>query len=377
MKKKLVISAVNLTEGGPLTVLRECVESAALVLPNWEIIVLAHNATLIKTPGVEVQAFPRAKSSWLRRIWLEWVGFKPISQELKADLWLSLHDITPRVQAVRQAVYCHNAAIFYRLSLREVFVEPKLLLFSLFYGVLYGAFIGRNRHVIVQQSWLRDEFRHRFGERSIVVAHPSQMTPQTPGYVRLGHPTTIFFYPALARVFKNMEVLCEAAAILESRGFDEFEVRLTLTGDENRYARWLRSRFAGLSSVKFIGLQDIRQMRQQYSEATAVVFPSRLETWGLPITEAKVHQLPLLVADAPYARETVGTYNTVSFFPPREAEVLANLMQALIEGNWVPSGNEGSMPAEPFAQDWPQLLHLLTSDLDPTLPPSTRTQKHD
>ena len=87
MKKTLVISAVNFTEGGPLTVLKDCVEVAARVLSGWRIIVMAHDASLINIDGVEVLAFPKAKTSWLRRLALEWVGFNRISKGLNVDLW--------------------------------------------------------------------------------------------------------------------------------------------------------------------------------------------------------------------------------------------------------------------------------------------------
>lgn len=363
MKKTLIISAVNFTEGGPLTVLRDCVAAARSTLPEWRIVVMAHDARLIDTPGVEVMAFPETKTSWARRLKLEWHGFRKLSQELKPDLWLSLHDITPRVVAGRQAVYCHNPAAFYRIGWREAFLEPKFLLFNLFYGWLYGAFVRRNRQVIVQQQWLRDEFRRRFGALPLIVAYPSVDIPPTHGQLRPGR-RAVFFYPALPRVFKNLELLGKAAEILKARGVDGFEIRLTVAGAENRYARWLKSRFAATPALRFIGRQNAQQMKQQYADATAVIFPSRLETWGLPITEAKTHGLPLLVADAPYARETVGTYDAVSFFPPHRAEVLADQMLAMIEGNWAPAGNTGITPTVPFAQDWSQLMKLLTQDLD-------------
>ncbi|MGS0755710.1 hypothetical protein ACVBEH_14150, partial [Roseateles sp. GG27B] len=142
--KTLVISAVNFTEGGPLTVLRECVAAARDSLPDWRIVVMAHDQALIETPNVEVIAFPHTKTSWLRRIALEWFGFKKISRQLKPDLWLSMHDMTPIVQARRQVVYCHNPAPFSRPTLKDTWYEPKYFLFSLLYGYLYRLFLHRN-----------------------------------------------------------------------------------------------------------------------------------------------------------------------------------------------------------------------------------------
>ena len=360
---RIVVSAVNLTEGGPLTVLRECLAAAATMLPaEWEIVALVNNTDLINEPRVRLISIPSSKKSWLNRLYWEWFGFWRISHELRPTLWLSLHDITPRVCAKRQAVYCHNASPFYRISLREALQDPSFLIFNQFYALLYRVFIRRNYCVIVQQDWLRAEFIRRMGQLPVVVAHPSMRTDQlactpTPG------ATFIFIYPALPRVFKNIETLCKAAQILASRATSDFEVRLTLDGTENRYARWLLKRFGNTAQVRFIGRQTKDEMAAHYVEASAVVFPSKLETWGLPITEAKAQRRPLLVADLPYARETVGTYDLVSFFPAESAEALADLMQSMVEQTWQPTGNHHCNPDTPFASDWSSLWGILINGL--------------
>lgn len=368
---RIVISAVNLIEGGTLTVLRECLASAVAVLPaECEIVVLVNRADLISEPRIRLISIPSAKKSWFRRLYWEWFGFMRISRELKPALWLSLHDITPRVSATRQAVYCHNPSPFYRIGLREALQEPKFLMFNQLYALLYRVFIRRNYCIIVQQDWLRAEFRRRMGQIPVVVAYPSLQAVEGPVA-----PTTgtefVFIYPALPRVFKNIETLCEAAKILDSRGVSGFEVRLTLDGSENRYARWLRRKFGETAQVRFIGRQTKDEMAMQYREASAVVFPSKLETWGLPITEGKAHGLPLLVADLPYARVTVGTYDRVSFFPAESSDALADLMQSMIEQTWNPTGNHHSYPDAPFAPDWASLWGILTNDL-PSAPQISR-----
>jgi glycosyltransferase involved in cell wall biosynthesis len=364
---RIVVSAVNFTEGGPLTVLRECLASAVAVLPaEWEIVALVHRADLVNAPRVRMISIPSSKKSWFHRLYWEWFGFRRISRELKPTLWLSLHDITPRVLATRQAVYCHNPSPFYRISLREALLEPTFLMFNQFYAFLYRIFIRRNYCVIVQQDWLRDEFIRRMGQLPVVVAHPSMRTDELAS-IQMPGSTFVFIYPALPRVFKNIETLCKATQILVSRGISGFEVRLTLDGTENRYARWLRKRFGGVAEVRFIGRQTKDEMAVHYGESSAVVFPSKLETWGLPITEAKEQRRPLLVADLPYARETVGTYDLVSFFTAESPEALADLMQSMVKQTWQPTGNHHSDPSAPFAPDWASLWGILTHGL-PTAP---------
>lgn len=365
MTKRLVVSAVNFSEGGPLTALRDCLAAAAHSLASeWEIIALVHDRTLFDTGRVQYIEFPDAKRSWLRRIHLEYWRFSTLSRQLKPDVWFSLHDMTPRVNVPRQVVYCHNPSPFYRPRLREALWEPKFFLFTLFYRFLYRINIHANDLVVVQQDWIRDAFRRRYGVRHVVVAHP--VTQQTPSHEKMAFPERpgAFLYPAIPRVFKNFEVLCEAAQILRQRLGDGFEVRLTLSGEESRYAAYLTRRYADSPVIRFIGRQSKEQMMQQYQEATAVVFPSRLETWGLPISEAKRWGKPLLVADLPYAHETVGRYDGASFFDPLAPDQLADLMEAHLRGVLHPCPHEQAPIAQPFAANWEDLLRLVVGETE-------------
>lgn len=363
-RKRVVVSAINFTEGGPLTVLLDCLSSAAQSLsPEWEIIALIHDQKLVNQQRARLIEVPDAKRSWLRRLYHEWFTFGRLSREIQPDLWLSLHDITPRVTASRQAVYCHNPAPFYCLSLREAWLEPNFFLFNHFYRYLYRAFIRRNHLVVVQQVWLRDAFKHMYGHLPIVVAHPLVNLPVYSEYKESSEEKVIFFYPALPRVFKNFEVICKAVQLLNIRGVSKFEVRLTLDGTENRYSHWLHSKYKNLTCLQFVGLQNKAQMHEQYEAATAVIFPSKLETWGIPISEAKFYNKSLLVADMPYAHETVGNYDKVSFFPATDEVALANLIQVIIERSWKPNGARTDEPSQPYAHNWDELWGLLTEGL--------------
>jgi len=361
--KRLIVSAVNLSEGGPLTALRDCLATAAHTLSSeWEIIALVHDRTLFNTGRVKYIEFPDAKRSWWRRIHHEFWRFQTLSRQLKPDVWLSLHDISPRVKVPRQVVYCHNPSPFYRPRLREALWEPKFFLFTLFYRWLYRINIHANDLVVVQQDWIREAFKRMYGVSHVVVAHPVSNRIPKADKMDSSELPGVFLYPALPRVFKNFEVLCEAAQILSGRVGDVFEVRLTLSGEESRYSAYLKRRFADSRVIRFIGLQNKEQMMQQYQMASAVVFPSRLETWGLPISEAKSWGKPLLVADLPYAHETVGTYDRVSFFDPGNPSQLADLMEAHLRGALHPHPHESPAMPQPFAANWEELLRLVVGE---------------
>ncbi len=363
-KKCVVVSAINFSEGGPLTVFQDCLFAATEVLsPEWNIIALVHNKTSFNNSRVKFIEFPKAKRSWLLRLSYEWVFFLRMSVSIKPDLWFSLHDITPFVRARRQAVYCHNPAPFYSSSLREIQLSPVFWIFTLLYKYVYRLFIKRNSFVIVQQDWIRDAFLNMFGKLPLVVAYPN--VKQTDLKLRKSEKkgNHVFLYPSFPRVFKNFEVICQATEILNKRNVLNFDVRLTIKGNENSYSKWVYSQYKNVKNLKFIGLQSKSDLANHYHVSTTVIFPSKLETWGLPISEAKMYKKRLILADLPYAHETVGCYNEVSFFPQKNATALADLMQAIIEQRWQPEGARRNEPPQPFARDWNALWRLLIEGL--------------
>lgn len=189
-----------------------------------------------------------------------------------------------------------------------------------------------------------------------MVAHPS-VTIKTEVISKLHvHNSPVrFLYPSLPRVFKNFEILGEAVSLLNQVSVLDFELYLTIDGTENLYSRYIHRRYRHFAQLKFVGRQSSVQMHELYSSCDVVVFPSKLETWGLPLSEAKAYSSIILASDLPYARETVGSYDRVSFFPARSAIKLAHLMTEIIQGRWRPSGNMQIPVEDPFVSGWPSL----------------------
>ena len=106
--KRIVISAVNLRKGGTLTILRQCLSFLSEWAPKagYEVVALVHRRELAYYPSIQYIELPWAADSWLKRLWCEYQTMGKISQELGegTELWLSLHDTTPRMKALRQAV---------------------------------------------------------------------------------------------------------------------------------------------------------------------------------------------------------------------------------------------------------------------------------
>lgn len=351
--KTIVVSAVNLRKGGTLTILRQClahlsslVQSRhALSCPEEErlrIIALVHSRELCDFPGIEYIEMPWCIRSWGHRLWAEYVTMHRISKDIAASqggrkvwLWLSMHDTTPRVEAQHREVYCHTSYPFLKLQWRDWIMDPKIPLFSLLGRLVYRINVRCNDNIIVQQQWFadamsgllkvpRDKFR--------VIPPVEGCSNARPAVGAFAEKTDfpVFLFASTADCHKNFETLCRAAADLDAKG-RKFRVVLTVKGDENRYARWLSRHWGQIASIDFHGFMTKDELYAAYSRADCFVFPSRIETWGLPISEYMQCNPSgrLLLADLPYARETSSGKGV--FFPATDASALKSLMAGIID----------------------------------------------
>ncbi|HCQ3249642.1 TPA: glycosyltransferase, partial [Escherichia coli] len=266
----------------------------------------------------------------------EYYDCRRISKEIKPDIWISMHDMTPTVICKNQFVYCHNPSPFYQSKLFDLKMDPSFFIFTLLYKYLYKINIKKNKAVIVQQDWLAHAFKKWYGVKNILVSKPEENDINN---ISLGCSEQksygTYFYPALARTFKNFEVIGEAVQMLSTRNpqaYAKLNIILTIDGEENKYANYIYNKYSHLKAINFVGRLTRNEVNEYYSKVDVLLFPSKLETWGLPISEAKMKHLPMLVADLSYAKETVGTYDKVTFIDINDPNALAELFERCITG---------------------------------------------
>ena len=135
---------------------------------------------------------------------------------------------------------------------------------------------------------------------------------------------------------------------------------MTIDGTENSYSRKLVEQYSHLKTINFLGIQKKSDIIALYEKSTCMIFSSKLETWGLPISEFKAYNKPMLVSDLEYAHETVGNYQKVSFFQPDSYVELSSLMSKIIknetfefdENNYVIDNNL-------FCKNWTDLFDII------------------
>lgn len=340
MKKAIVISAVNIRKGGTLTILRDCLRylSESDLAERYRIIALVHDKALAFYPDIEYIEYPDTVKSWGKRLWCEYVSMRVLSEKLApVYLWFSLHDTTPNVVAERHAVYCQTSFPFLKPKWRDLTFDYKIVLFSFLTRFAYQINIKKNNFLVVQTAWLRKGLADMFGldENRFIVAPPERNVNvvQTPG-VGDSCGCKTFFFPSTPDCHKNFEVLCEAARMLETEvGKGKFRVVITISGKENRYSGWLYRKWGNVDSICFAGFLSRDVLYEYYSTVDCLVFPSRVETWGLPISEFSTFGKPVLLADLPYAHETAQGMKNVCFFNSSDSQELKKKMKNVVFGD--------------------------------------------
>jgi glycosyltransferase involved in cell wall biosynthesis len=308
--------------------------------------------------------FPKEQKSRILRYYYEYFMFGKFSRQNDIYMWISLNDKTPRVDAKYQFVYCHNPSMFYKPSIKDIYFSITNLTYALFYKRLYKHNIERNSGVIVQQRWIAEAFRQQFPIKKIYVMKPEfSVVDKVDRHKSCSE--TIFIYPTAPRSFKNCEVICEASKLLQKKGISDYKIYLTVKGDENRYARYLHKKYGEDKRVIFNGFVSRSELEDLYAVSDCLLFPSKLETWGLPMTEFRRYDRNIIAADLPYAHETLEGYGKAAYFEPKDACKLASLMEQVIQGKTFESTQEEQHKGGEYCyiSSWTELIESVEDRL--------------
>lgn len=382
----IVVSATRFFQGGTLVVVAECLKflsaryghSHAIKALVYKKSLYAEMDEQLKTlPFIEWIEFPDARTSVFNRLYHEYIKFNRLSKAWQPELWLSLQDSTPRVQARSRAVYYHNPLLLMPKGTGKLWrYQPRLALLRLLYRYIYTSGIASNDFIITQQEGIADYLQktYRLTADRIRVFPPTAFllttTPPEPADAR--RPPVAdssrgytFIFPATAFYYKNHQVIIDACRQLvrttTNAGGLNFRVLLTIDGTENSYVRKLAKRAQQrLPQIEFLGFLKREQLFEYYKEADCMIFPSLLESWGLPLTEFAGLRKPILCADLPYGRSTLEGYDLVHFFDPMDALKLAAAMEAAITGRLRFDSPDGlSVPKFLTIKTWGACFDLL------------------
>lgn len=323
---RLLVYDVAADSGGAVTVLRSFYEEFLKDTENEYIFVLSVYE-LKETEHIKVLNFPWIKKSPMHRLYFDHFVAHKLVRKYGADKVLSLQNIELPHAGVPQTVYEHNALPFaeYKFKPWEAFrpwYSQQIL------GRMMKRSIRHAEKVMVQTNWMKEEIVRQCripAERVEVKFPPVEMLPTKPYCLDKEKP--VFFYPANASAYKNHGTFLKACELLKKKGCENYQVIWTVTGEENDGIRSIKKEAEekGLP-IQFQGPLPRRTLFDLYA-ASVLIFPSYIETIGLPLLEARSAGAWIVAADCLYARDCVGDYERAEFFKPFDAETLSEIIR--------------------------------------------------
>lgn len=325
--------------GGALTILNEFyndvssnneVSSESVERNEW--IFAIGRASLHDAPNILVLKFPWVKNSWFHRLFFDYFVAKRLVSKYDVDEIISLQNvIIPRVN-VTQTLYVHQVLPFSSKKY-GIFENTRLWIYQNVISRMILQSIKKAHKVIVQTEWLKYECIRicSVNPEKIVVKSPRISGKILKSYAMQKKSKITFFYPANGFPYKNHKIIIEATKALLEKGINDFCVVFTLTGNESKEINRLYNITNILHMpIQFIGSID-RDRVYEYYGSSILIFPSYIESYGLPLLEAKAHGTPILASDCPFSHEILDGYEGVVYFDPFSPEELTTIMSQYIE----------------------------------------------
>jgi len=304
--RKLIIHATNISQGGGKSLL-----SALLgALPRGvEVLAQLDNRMLLPADTSDIPKIRFVRSSIWKRLLAEWWLAKNVRS---SDLVICFGSLAPLFKLKgRTSVFIQNRYLIEKKSLAEFRLRTRL---RLTFERVWLAMTASNADEFIVQT---PAMKTALLLSGLVKAQPVRVRPfigVPEGYQRAANlqknnhvgKAYDFIYVASGEPHKNHRQLVEAWCLLAEQNLFP---SLCLTLDENASAElcaWInvKKNNYGLR-LKNVGCIPHDQVLALYPQAQALIYPSRFESFGLPLIEASQAGLAVVAAELDYVRDVL------------------------------------------------------------------------
>lgn len=260
----------------------------------------------------------------LKRLYWDYNGIKKwsIKNNLIPDKIISLQNTGVIFKNVEQIIYLHTPIPFvdYNWNFFKK-DERRLWFYKYVYPYIIKTTLNEKTIFVVQSNWLKKRVSKFFNipQDRLIVNVPSIFEEITEkNSTKLAENTSdLYFYPAADYKYKNHKIIIEALKLLKKNNtsrYSKIKIIFTLEKNSNIYKLALN---AGVSDrVLFIGKLDKIEMGKMYQKSKAILFPSYIETFGLPLIEAASFGKTIYCSREEYSKEVISEYEGVKFLNP-------------------------------------------------------------
>jgi len=324
--KAIIVNSTFATKGGAKVILNQFIENCNEYY-NGELPILifapsnfkeeVHNNIIIKNMNFK---------SWAKRLYWETIGLQSwlYREDIEPVLYISLQNnglfFKRKIKNIRQIIYYHQSIPFDSNITWNLFKrsELKMWIYKYVYLLFVRASARKKKDIfIVQTDWIKNEMKRHilFKEFDIQIYKPD--IPRTIfKEILVNEPKDkyVLFYPAFEYKYKNHNLfidLVKEILMRKSKLCNKIKIIVTLDKSSEFFESVKKNSLE--SYFEFVGLLTSEEVYKMYCEVEALIFPSLLETFGLPLLEAAKTGLSILAVDKCYAREVLAGYAGVKF----------------------------------------------------------------
>ena len=359
--KMIVVNATALRSGGALTILHQFIQSTQ---NDKNYLVFVHPSVDLQSKE-NIRIIKIDRTSFLSRILWDFSGLnKYLSKyQIRADVVVSLQNTTVRVnQKCSQVVYLHNIIPFSNYPFRWYKkAELKLILYKYFYSFFIFLYADRNTKYIVQSEWFKNVLvKREISSANIQVAAPNMLPKReyNPTKQVVDSEYVNAFYPASALEYKNHIEIVKAIIYLKEHYVlhKPFKVYFTVSSDNSLKLKDFIKNHNLDSNFVFLGDLTYDDVMSFYRDVDLVLFPSKLETFGLPLIEAATLNKKVVAIDMPYSREVLKGYDDVIYCKVNDSKSWADGILQILQKK----SNKTSFSSK---NDWPK-VHKFIKEME-------------
>lgn len=306
MNNAVIVNATALDRSGALSILLQFIENIPVDNRKW--LIFTPPNISIKTDNKNVRIVPVENvKSMIKRIWWDTFGVIRWLKKNKINplAAVSLQNTGFRVgEKVPSYIYYHQSIPFYPYHWNPFKKQERTFWFyKKIYPFFVNLFLKKDTQVFVQLEFIKDGFAKHFkhSKELIGVYYPIVSTPKDKAQ---SESTATEFprllYPAMPHFYKNHRVISKALEMTDTK----VDVLFTIVAENYPTVD---------ERIKLIGMQPYNKICELYYTCDALLFPSYIETFGLPLLEAAMTGMPIIASDLPYAREVLKGYEGAIF----------------------------------------------------------------
>lgn len=315
---RIVVNDIAASEGGALSVLQdfynEILKSSDSDNIEW-FFLLADKSFLQETNNIKIFEYPNIKKSWIKRIMFDFFYGRKIINSFKPDLYVSLQNTATLGIKAKQVVYLHQPLPYQDEKRFSIFKngEKKLAIYQTVIGFIFNTLFRITKSdIVVQTNWMRDSLNKKIKNKVFVIPPDVALDTREEDWCCT---EPIFFYPSSELLYKNHNILYDAVDLIVDQGYFNFKVVLTIKNREINNA----------TKYEFIDKISRSEVFRRYQKSI-LIFPSYIETYGLPLKEAQLFRAPIIASDTLFSREILEKYPRSAFFDKFDSQQLAKIM---------------------------------------------------